>query len=281
LTDIQDSLLRLRSSLAAWSDTPGLDAQTLLAHLLGRTRAWLLSHPGTSLTREQDRALGEAVHRIEMGEPLPYVIGRWEFYGLDFALSPQVLIPRPETELLVETALAWLKSHPARRRAADVGTGSGCIAVSLAVNLADLHVLATDLSRAALLVAAQNAGKHAVSTRVRFLQADLLQPVYQKFDLICANLPYIPTHTLEQLDVSRKEPFRALDGGPQGLSLISRLVAGAPGWLAPGGLLLAEIEASQGQAARQLAGEKFSQAGVEILPDLAGNDRLLKIQSPS
>jgi release factor glutamine methyltransferase len=278
LADIQNTLIRLQTSLVPWSDTPGLDSQTLLAHVLNRSRAWLLTHPDAALTREQDIAVEEAIDRIQKGEPLPYLIGHWEFFGLDFTLSPQVLIPRPETELLVEIALTWLQDHPERRSSADVGTGSGCIAVALAVNHPDLMVIATDISRSALVEAAQNASRHSVSARIRFVQADLLLPVRGKFDLICANLPYIPSSTLEQLVIFQKEPSLALDGGPAGLRLISRLLDGAPGWLAAGGLLLAELEASQKAAAYMLASERFPDADIQILPDLAGNDRLLTIQ---
>lgn len=280
LTNIQDSLLRLRSSLAPWSDSPGLDAQTLLAHILGRPRAWLLTHPEAALTREQEIATDQAIKRIASGEPLPYLIGHWEFFGLEFSLSPQVLIPRPETELLVESALAWLKDRPARRLAADVGTGCGCIAISLAVNLPDLTVMASDISRPALRVAAHNASRHSVSTRVRCLQADLLPPFGHRFDLICANLPYIPAATLPHLEIYQKEPALALDGGPSGLTQIARLLAAAPAWLASAGLLLAEIEAFQGEAAYRLARAGFPRAAIQVLPDLAGKDRLLRVQLP-
>jgi release factor glutamine methyltransferase len=281
LLDIRAALMQLRQELAAVSDTPSLDAQTLLGHILGRPRAWLLAHPGASLTPKQARTLAAAAARVAQGEPLPYVIGRWEFFGLDFTVSPQVLIPRPETELLVETGLAWLRAHPGRQLAADVGTGSGCIAISLVVNQPDLAVLATDISRPALQVSAANASRHAVSKRVWFLQADLLPPLARKFDLICANLPYIPSETLQKLKVFQREPTLALDGGPTGLSPITRIIQSAAGQLAPGGLLLLEIEAFQGEASFRLARQAFPQADIRVLPDLAGNDRLLSVRLPA
>ena len=281
LLDIQSCLPRLRTALTPWSETPGLDAQTLLTHVLDRPRAWLLSHSEAALTPLQASALEEVLARLSKGVPLPYVIGHWEFFGLDFVLSPQVLIPRPETEQLVETALTWLRIHPERRRAVDVGSGCGCIAISLAVNVPDLMVIATDVSRPALAVAARNATRNGVYEQVICVQADLLQPVINKFDLICANLPYIPTSSLQDLHVYHQEPILALDGGPDGLSIISRLVENAPGWLAPGGLLLLEIEDSQGVPAYQLSAQVFPQAEITIFPDLAGKDRLLSIQTPA
>ncbi|MBN1145848.1 MAG: peptide chain release factor N(5)-glutamine methyltransferase [Anaerolineales bacterium] len=260
------------------SESASLDAQALLAHVLGASRAWVLAHPEAAITAGQARALEAALARLEAGEPLPYVLGRWEFYGLDFIVTPATLIPRPETELLVEQALAWLEAHPAPRRALDVGAGTGCIGIALAVNAPRLDVLASDCSLAALRVARGNAQRHGVATRVRFVQADLLPPVAARFDLICANLPYIPSAALAGLRVSRWEPGLALDGGQDGLALIRRLLQAAPTALAEGGLLLLEIEASQGAAARNLARGAFPAAEASLLRDLAGKERLLKMQ---
>ena len=164
-----------------------------------------------------------------------------------------MLIPRPETELLVERALGWLRDHPDRRAAADVGTGSGCIAVTLARHTPDLRVAAVDRSPAALDVTRQNARAHGVDARIDFFQADLLGSVPGPFDLICANLPYIPTADVNDLAVARHEPRLALDGGPDGLDLIHRLLAQLPARLSPGGLALFEIEYRQGQSAAALA----------------------------
>jgi release factor glutamine methyltransferase len=269
---------QIRARLSASSETPGLDAQVLLAAVTGNRRAWALAHPQASLTDEQTAALEAALLRLEGGEPLPYVLGKWEFYGLEFTLSPATLIPRPETELLVEQALGWLRAHPGRRWAADVGTGSGCIAVALAVHIPDLKVLASDLSIEALQLAADNVSRHGVQERIRLIRADLLPPVAQRFDLICANLPYIPSEKLAGLKVSQREPLLALDGGPDGLDLIRRLLKLAPESLAPGGALLMEIEASQGPAAGELARAALPSAAVEVIPDLAGYDRLVKVQ---
>ena len=291
-------LRELAGRLVEVSESPSLDAQVLLAHILGVPRTWLLAHPDESLAVDHEMSLERAVQRLEGGEALPYVIGHWDFYGLDFTLTPDVLIPRPETELLVERALGWLGVHPGMRQAADIGTGSGCIAVALAAQMPDLQVLATDLSPAALEVARINAKKHAVASRVQFFHADLLsiQPFYhpaglseslnrretfnlRPFNLITANLPYIPTARLENLEVARREPGLALDGGADGLDCIRRLLRDAPAALAPGGLALLEIDETQGEAACKLATISFPQAQVILARDLAGLVRLLEIST--
>lgn len=262
------------------SDTPGLDAQVLLAHVLAKPRAWIIAHPEYTLTSEQMVKLKGSLSRLQDGEPLPYVLGHWEFFGLDFAVNAHTLIPRPETELLVENALAWLHTHISRRRAADIGTGSGCIAVALAAHITDLHLLASDISLPALRIARYNARNHSVEDRVHCVQSNLLPPTRQRFDLICANLPYIPTQTLQGLNVHGKEPNLALNGGENGLHVISSLILEAPNQILPAGLLLLEIEASQGPTVAHLARQVFPEAEITILPDLSGHDRLIKVQTP-
>jgi release factor glutamine methyltransferase len=279
LSSLTPVLSQVRSRLEGQSETPGLDAQVLLAHILGRPRSWVLAHPEAALTTEQAGDLERALARLEQGEPLPYILGHWEFYSLDFRVTPATLIPRPETELLVERALDWLCLHPERRLAVDIGTGTGCIAVALAVHTPSLRLLACDLSLAALRVAQSNIDHHSVQERVFCLQADLLPMTSQKVDLICANLPYVPTGMLQNLPVRRWEPSLALDGGPDGLDLIRRLLINASGALAPGGLALLEIEETRGEAALQLAQTAFPHAGVELMPDLAGRHRLISIQT--
>lgn len=268
-------------------DTPELDAQVLLAHMLGHVRTWLLAHPELELSAPQLASVEAAVSRLEAGDPLPYVLGHWEFFGLDFSVTPDVLIPRPETELLVEKAIDWLKASPERRTVADVGTGSGAIGVTVAFHVPDAYVLATDLSMPALQVALGNARKFHVAGRMDFVECDLLPRHHeglataQHFDLICANLPYIPTETLRRLAVFETEPSLALDGGADGLDLIRRLLAIAPEWLAPGGRIMLEIEASQGMQVLSLAYDLFSEAEIHLHQDLAGHDRLLEITLPT
>ena len=187
-----------------------------------------------------------------------------------------MLIPRPETELLVEQAILAAKGldHP---YIIDVGCGSGVIAISLALALPHARVLAIDLSRPALKVAQRNAARHGAP--VEFLQANLLQPLTGPFNLICANLPYIPTNTLNQLDVVRHEPRLALDGGITGLSLIHRLLVQAQQKLIPNGTMLLEFEASLGKEVKNIAEKAFPSAEIHLLKDLAGKDRLVKIQT--
>ena len=299
---VSHRLKEITDILTSASETPALDAQVLLAYILEKPRAWLLAYPEAELSPKQEKQLLQTVQRLQNGEPLPYILGHWEFFGLDFIVTPAVLIPRPETELLIEQALEWLRSRPSAHIAADIGTGSGCIAVSLAVHASNLHFLATDLSLAALEIARLNARRHKVADQIDFLQADLLKPLNVErltdtnnpltdtnnpladriypptFNLIIANLPYIPTSTLLDLAVYGREPSQALDGGPDGLGLIRRLLADAPRVLAPGGLLLLEIENRQGPIAKLLAQNAFPYANVSVIPDLAGHDRLVRIE---
>ena len=274
----------ITTRLAPISDTPDLDASVLLAHVLNKPRTWVMAHPELTLTAEQQTQLNESLTRLEKGEPFPYVLGHWEFFSLDFDVTRDVLIPRPETELLVEKAIVWLQESPVRRTIADIGTGSGAIAVSLAVNIPDADILATDISSKALPVAKQNAEKINVINQIEFIECDLLPHKstfvnrHLPFDLICANLPYIPTKTLSRLPVFGREPTLALDGGEDGLDLFRRLLNLAPEWLAPNALILLEIEATLGRQVLNLAHDMFGQVEIHLHQDLTGRDRLLEIR---
>lgn len=271
------SWLKAARQRLAQVENPGLEAQVILEHVLRQPRAVLLAHLERELTAAQLADLDKMLIRRLSGEPLPYLLGRWEFYGLELMVTPDVLIPRPETELLVEQALGWLKTHPDRRRAADVGTGSGAISAALLSQVPDLHVTAADISYPALKVAQTNLAAHKVISRCTLLQSDLLSACSGPFDLICANLPYIPTRTLSDLEVARSEPALALDGGADGLRLIERLLVDASRVLANGGLLLLEIEDSQGESAPWLARTFFPGAAIDLHFDLAGLPRLVSI----
>ncbi|MCC6299933.1 MAG: peptide chain release factor N(5)-glutamine methyltransferase [Anaerolineales bacterium] len=283
----------LSTRLSSVSDMPALDASVLLAKIVERPRSWILAHPELTLTDEQQNHLDASLARLENGEPFPYVLGRWEFFGLEFEVTPDVLIPRPETELLVEKAIAWLQKNPNKRKVADIGTGSGAIAVSIAVNVSDANILATDISSKALGVAKRNAQKHHVENKIEFVECDLLphpQPPStgsgqrlsrweRGVELLCSNLPYIPTKTLKRLPIYKREPTLALDGGDDGLDMFRKLLSAILNWLAPNALLLLEIESTLGKQMTQLARQHFPTARIALHQDLTGRDRLLEIQT--
>ncbi|MBV6400712.1 MAG: Release factor glutamine methyltransferase [Anaerolineales bacterium] len=279
----------ISARLASLSDTPTLDASVLLARIVEHPRSWILAHPELTLTNEQQKGLDTSLSRLQNGEPFPYVLGRWEFLGLEFDVTPDVLIPRPETELLVEEAIAWLQKNPTKPKVADVGTGSGAIAVSIAVNVPKANILATDISANALLVAKRNAEKHGVNGRIEFAECDLLPESKVEsrksdlrpltFDLICSNLPYIPTNTLKRLPIYQREPTLALDGGEDGLDSFRKLLNIVPDWLAPNALILLEIESTLGEQTTQLTRQHFPHAHIKLHQDLTGRDRLIEIQT--
>lgn len=267
-----------RRTLAGISETPTLDTQLVLADLLGRPRAWVMAHPEFLLEPAEERAFDGALARLADGEPLPYVLGWWEFYGRRFLVNPAVLIPRPETELLVERALDAIRSDLRPRRVIEVGTGSGCVAVSLAAEVPGLEVIATDISGAALAVCRQNANRHGVGDVVHLVQADLLGPLSGPFDLLLANLPYIASPDLDGLPVSRREPGLALDGGADGFACMRRMLGQLRWSILAEGVILLEIGASQGRQAMAEARSALPSAAVQVVPDLAGRDRLLEIR---
>ena len=265
-------------------DSPRLDAELLLAHVLGVNRAAILAWPERRLTPKELTQHRNLVARRASREPLAYILGHREFFGLDLVVDARVLIPRPETELLVEHALAMGQQRlPAGQvpiEIADVGAGSGAIAITLAVRLPQATVYALDGSADALMVTAENARRHGVDDRVRCLHGDLLAPLPGPVDLITANLPYVTTQEWEQLapEIRRYEPRAALDGGPDGLDLIRSLLETAPPYLRPGGVLLLEIGAGQGDAVTGLARRQFPHAGVQLHQDYAGLDRLVVVR---
>lgn len=284
---IKDLLDISAGRLGSFSDTPQLDAQVILAHIIQKPRAWVIAHPEHAVGNEKRENFELALKKLEAGEPLPYVLGKWEFFGLEFDITKDVLIPRPETELLVEKAIAWLQAHPGKRNVADIGTGSGAIAVAIAANVTDVSILATDISPAALQVAKHNAGKFNAQNQIDFIECDLLPKSRVKrktsdlrlstFNLICSNPPYIPTETMHTLPIFGREPTIALDGGADGLEFYRRLFKLAPDWLAPNGMMLLETEAALGMQALSLACNSFSDVNIHLHKDLAGHDRLLEI----
>jgi release factor glutamine methyltransferase len=272
-----DWLTQARSAIKALPDEPTSSLYAIIAFALDKPAYWAQAHPEFSLDTKQITHLNHHLQRLLAGEPLPYIIGKQAFYGLDFIVSPHVLIPRPETELLIETALAWLSEHPAARQCADVGTGSGCIAVAIADHNPHVRFTASDLSYPSLLIARQNIHQLQLSQRIDLLQTDLLLGLQVKFDLICANMPYIPTHKLKNLRVSQYEPISALDGGRDGLTLIDQLLEQAHTRTKASGMILLEIEFSQSDAIATLIHSHFPNAGITITNDLNNQPRLVKI----
>ena len=261
-------------------ETARLDAEVLLADLLGLSRVDLYLNFDRPLIAEELAGYRERVKRRGAREPVAYIIGRKEFYSLDFKMTRDVLIPRPETELLVEEALEAVRERfPNEDLAlADVGTGSGAIALALASELERARIWATDIWTPSLEVARQNAEQFGVADRLVFLEGDLASPLVsldQRFHLVLANLPYIPDAAYEDMapDVLEFEPRRSLAGGKDGLDLIRRLVEAAPDLLVPGGAVILEIWPDHGEALKAL-GASGGFSGVRIRKDLAGRDRV-------
>jgi len=280
MTTIRDALQSARTRLKVVSDTASLDAQAALGEVLDVERAYLLAHPEHALTPEQEQRYTALVDRLADGEPLAYVLGRRAFYDREFIVTPAVLIPRPETELLLGQALSFVRQHP-DAAVVDVGTGSGALAVTLAALCPLAKVYATDISPAALDVARRNTRLHGVEERVMLLEGSLLHPLMEcgvKVDVVMANLPYIASNELAALEVSRHEPRLALDGGIEGLVFIRELISQIPDACNPGGLALLEIGATQGSAVLNLAHRMLSPSSAEVLKDYAGLDRILSVR---
>ena len=295
-----DELLRrgVERLRASGSDSARLDAELLLAAAVGIDRTAIIAHPEAPVGAGAAGRYEADVARREAGEPIAYIRGIKEFHGLALAADARALIPRPETELLVDLALAdilvRLTSAPrppgtAPISVADVGTGSGAIAVALAVALrrrgagAEVRLFATDVSDEALQLAKENAVGHGVADAMRFVLADLLPPVIPgPFDLVLANLPYIPSHEVPRLPVAASfEPRVALDGGPDGLVAVRALLARLPDALAAGGLALFEIGAEQSEAAVRAAAGAVGGWPVRIEADLTGRPRVLRVDRPA
>ena len=251
-----------------------LEAEILLAHVLEKNRVYLYANYEEPINQTERETYRDYIKRRSGGEPLAYIVGHKEFMSLDFRVSSDVLIPRPDTEILVETALQ-LSQVKDIKKICDVGTGSGAIAVSLAVYLPLAEIHAIDLSPAALNIARENARMHNVT--VHFLEGDLLEPIgeMEKFDMITANLPYITSAQIEELDAGVKdwEPRMALLAPEDGLDIYRRLLPQAHQILNPGGYVLWEIDSRQSEAAKCMM-QGFEE--VEIIKDEAGRDRLIK-----
>ncbi|MGI8735136.1 MAG: peptide chain release factor N(5)-glutamine methyltransferase [Pyrinomonadaceae bacterium] len=258
------------------------EASNLLEHVLDRDRTFTLSHPEQLLTPEQLRTFREFLVRRAAGEPPQYITAHQSFFGLDFEVSRGVLIPRPETELLVETALKLLQNSNAGATVGDVGTGTGCIAITLLHQLPELRGVAVDISPTALEVARRNASRHSVSERLTLVRSDCfsaLSPHDFSFDLIASNPPYVAETELPDLqrEVRDYEPREALAGGSDGLAVIRRLLVESREFLKDGGYLLMEIGFNQAEEITKLIDpESWRSSGIE--QDLQGIPRLVVLQ---
>lgn len=274
MTTVHEALQGARARFTA-SDSPALDAELLLAHALGRNRTWLHAWPEVRLDPPSLERFDEMVERRAAGEPIAHLLGEREFRSLAFEITSDVLIPRPETETLVDAVLAHLQAHTLQRPAIlDMGTGSGCIAASLAHERPDSHVVAADTGADALAVARRNAGRHGL-TNIEFVQGRWFRPLGRwRFDVIVSNPPYVRSDDphLQQGDV-RFEPIEALDGGADGLDALREIAAAAPHYLKPGGLLAVEHGHDQAGAVAAL----FRAEGltdIELLHDYADLPRV-------
>jgi release factor glutamine methyltransferase len=286
---LRDGAERLRAS---GSETPRLDAELLLAHAAGVGRTAIVAHADAPMGADAARTFAAAIERRSAGEPVAYIRGIKEFHGLAFFVDRRVLIPRPETERLVELAIAEVMHRLGARRASgdplrivDVGTGSGAVAVALAAALRRLNALdaveidATDASDDALDVARANAVAHALGDRVTFVAADLLPHDLRQCELVLANLPYVRSDAMSSLPPATTfEPTLALDGGPDGLEHIGRLVDRLPMALAAGGVALLEIGADQGGSIVGLVAERLPGWRCSVELDLAGLPRVARVE---
>lgn len=269
------------------SGSPRLDAELLLAHVLGVDRVALYVNHDRPLVPDEVGAFRELLRQRGRGTPMAYILGERPFLSTSLVVSPAVLIPRPETELLVEAAVAWLAEQPgASLLVADVGTGSGAIAIGIALAEPRAHVMALDVSADAARVARANVDRHDVNDRVEVLAGDLLTPLLVpprsarfrgRLDAVVSNPPYIATAELDTLprDVREHEPRIALDGGPDGLAAYRRLIPMAGQALRPGGLLALEIGADQGEAVAALLAADDGWRDVRVEKDYAGHDRIV------
>ncbi|MDD4876071.1 MAG: peptide chain release factor N(5)-glutamine methyltransferase [Dehalococcoidales bacterium] len=257
-----------------------LECELLLRHTLKKSRDQIYLDFDYELMPHEKEVFWQLFERRLNGEPIAYITGHREFYGLDFYVNPNVLIPRPESELLVEKTLALSPKYNTPI-IADIGTGCGAIAISLALSLPEAKIYATDISAPALLeVALLNCQRYSVTNRICLLQGDMLNPLPEPVDLIVANLPYVKFSELSTINPALFEPILALDGGPDGLDKIRRLCGQAKNKLNPDGHLLLEIGQGQEKAIIPFLHRLFPLAEIEIIPDLSGIDRIITLKLP-
>ena len=278
---IRDQLIDARTALRASGNYDGwLDAEVLLGHVLNVDRAWLHGHPERPMTAAERQRFRRLVERRIEHVPVAYLTGRKEFYGHELRVSPAVLIPRPESELLVDLALDWLHAHPSVRKGIDLGTGSGAIAIAIAKAAPSVRMVGIDVDQSALAVAAENLAELRLRSRIELRRGDLLQSA-PPVDLIVANLPYLSAARRRSAAPELSyEPEGALAAGDDGLDLIRRAMQQAPAVIRPHGCLLFECDPWQSHRVERLGKATWPAATVTIHKDLAGRDRAVQIQLP-
>jgi release factor glutamine methyltransferase len=273
--NLKETLASARAVLAGnHIEDASLESEVLLRHVLGISRPQLYSELDREIDLARQEVLRSLVERRLGGEPSAYITGHREFYGLDFYVDRRVLIPRPESELLVEKAVCLARDHPVSI-IADIGTGCGALAISLALSLPETRIYATDISAPALEVARLNCRRHGTLDRVRLLHGDMLDPLPEAVDMIIANLPYVSKPELPRTGPLSFEPALALNGGPQGVQKLARLCHQAGGRLRPGGHLLLEIGQGQSAAVSAILHKVFPRAQIEVSRDLGGIERVV------
>lgn len=261
----------------AWKgDLSSIEINAILCHTLDKSLDWCLRNPHEMISLDDLHRLEEKIDRLLAGEPLAYLTGMQEFYGNKFYVNPEVLIPRPESEMLVDLALSWLSAHP-ESEIVEVGCGSGAVIISILKQIHTCRGFGLDISLPALRVAKKNCKSHKVKS-LNLAQMDALQSLSYRFDLIIANLPYIPTAKLDKLEELKYEPRIALDGGEDGLIVIRKLIQKIPDHIRKPGLIILEIQYDQGKIIQTMLEDLFPYGKVAILKDLANHDRVVKLE---
>jgi len=260
-------------------ENPRLESEVLLAHLLGIDRMGLYLNYDRPLKEEERTAYRDMIQRRIAGEPVAYIVGYREFWSMRFSVSPECLIPRPETEHLVEEGVRIGKGLRSPLRVLEIGHGCGAVAVALATELEEARIVATDISPGALSLAQENAEAHGAGERIRFVLGNLFPPGEGPFDLICSNPPYIPTEEVLKLapEVRDYEPLTALNGGEDGLRFFREIAEGAPGFLTEGGWLLLELGQGQDEQVSAILKERGF-VHIDLIPDYAGIKRVIRAQ---
>ena len=274
---IADWRYQSRIKLAEVSETAEIEINAVLSKVLSRNLPWCLANSNIVLDPNIIEELNKKIDLLRSGIPLGYVLGEIEFFGLNFIIDENVLIPRPETELMVEAAIGWLDKYENAKKLVDVGCGSGAIIISLLKKFPDKKGWAVEISRAALNVSKKNMTYHEIKN-LNFVQLDCLTGLQTKFDVITANLPYIPGDVLKELPVSKYEPEIALNGGKDGLEVINKLIDQIPSRLNSPGVVLLEIQFDQAEKIIHKLQDSIPEAIISIIKDYSNHDRIIQVE---